>query len=315
MPAADAKPWLSFPEQAELLRARGMPDVDEHLDDLAQLGYYRLSGYRYPFRQIGPNGVSRGDHFFEGTTFRDVLALYNFDTRLRESVWACLSALEIQLRVSVGHELGRLDPFAHVNPDVLDQRVVARKFDQFRRSLESLQVRSKEDFVQHFLQRYDGLMPVWVATEIMQMGQLVTLFELAPFAVRRDIAERYGARADEFHSWLKSLNIIRNVVAHHGRLWNRSIGMKPQLSHRRSDPLLDHARGTVDRIYGVLAVMAYLLRARGTHDRLMELRSVLLDFPQMRTVSPAMMKMPVLWEQHVLWSPGWKLGEATSPRG
>lgn len=46
------KPYLSVEEQVELLRARGMgiSDTDRAEACLHRIGYYRLSGYAYPFR-------------------------------------------------------------------------------------------------------------------------------------------------------------------------------------------------------------------------------------------------------------------------
>ena len=295
------KPWLSMHDQAELLESRGLVGARSRIDDLAHFGYYRLSGYWYPFRALSPDG-ERLDHFFEGTTFDDVLAIHHFDTELRDTVWRCISHIELHLRVAVGYELGRLGSFAHLDRAVLDERTANQKFDQFRKSLANLQARSKEDFVQHHERHYEGQMPVWVATEIMQLGQLVTLYEMTPFECRAAIADHFGARADELRSWLKAINIVRNVVAHHGRLWNRAIGMKPQLNRRKQEPLLDHARASVDRVYGTLAVIAYLLRHDDRHDLVGQLRHSVEQFPSIRTLSPDMMMLPENWQDLPLWS-------------
>lgn len=211
-------------------------------------------------------------------------------------MWRCISHFELHLRVTVGYELGKLGPFAHLDRAVLDERTANQKFDQFRKSLADLQARSKEDFVQHHQRRYDGQMPVWVATEIMQLGQLVTLYEMTPFECRAAIPDRFGARADKLRSWLKAINIVRNVVAHHGRLWNRAISMKPQLNRRKQAPLLDHARASADRVYGTLAVIAYLLRQDDRHDLAAELRHTLEQFPSIQTLSPDMMMLPQNWQ-------------------
>lgn len=50
------KPWRSFEAQLQQLQGRGL-QVDQPaaaLDYLERLGYYRLSGYWYPLRVIGP---------------------------------------------------------------------------------------------------------------------------------------------------------------------------------------------------------------------------------------------------------------------
>lgn len=83
------KPWKSFDEQLALLINRGM-QVDKPAaakSYLERLGYYRLSGYWYPFRAINsaysPNTPEpqRTDLFIEGSHFADVVALYVFDKK------------------------------------------------------------------------------------------------------------------------------------------------------------------------------------------------------------------------------------------
>ena len=78
------KPYLTIPQQRALLESRGMeiadaPKADEYLQ---RIGYYRLSGYWYSYRrQVG--GLLRDDPFVEGTTFGQVVRLYDADRRLK----------------------------------------------------------------------------------------------------------------------------------------------------------------------------------------------------------------------------------------
>ena len=48
-----SKPFKTIDEQIELLRYRGMTIADDEVarHALETLGYYRLSGYSYPFRK------------------------------------------------------------------------------------------------------------------------------------------------------------------------------------------------------------------------------------------------------------------------
>ena len=81
------KPWLAFSDQLELLQERGLQvdDCAAALDYLERLGYYRLSGYWYPFRAIDHNASTaqsqavRLGGFVPGSHFEDVVRLYVFD--------------------------------------------------------------------------------------------------------------------------------------------------------------------------------------------------------------------------------------------
>lgn len=132
------KPWKSYEEQLELLIARGMrvTDREKALKYLQRIGYYRLSGYWYAFRQR--SGVSQDgrrvnekrsgkpledtvalDEFKEGTSFKNVVDLYVFDKQLRLLAMDALERIEIALRVDISHTLGKIDPFAYLKPELL----------------------------------------------------------------------------------------------------------------------------------------------------------------------------------------------------
>lgn len=83
------KPYLSFTEQLQLLKSRGLIVTHDKLavEHLNRLGYYRLSGYLYPCRRLINNSdintgklrLQRYDDFMPGAQFQDAVALYVFD--------------------------------------------------------------------------------------------------------------------------------------------------------------------------------------------------------------------------------------------
>ena len=81
---AYTKPHLTFSEQVEQLKSRGMIINDaafaEHV--LATVGYYRMSGYWYPFRKQIEGQSTRSDDFIDGVSFEEVNKLRLFDKRL-----------------------------------------------------------------------------------------------------------------------------------------------------------------------------------------------------------------------------------------
>ena len=98
---AYTKCWKSYEEQLELLESRGMTVADRQnaLDYLKRIGYYRLSGYWFAFRERGECCTldERGkkpkkvhiksivlDKFRQGATFQNAKDLYVFDKKLRK---------------------------------------------------------------------------------------------------------------------------------------------------------------------------------------------------------------------------------------
>jgi abortive infection bacteriophage resistance protein len=104
------KPWLSIQDQIDRLRHRGMHIADEQAAAqwLSAVGYYRLSGYWYPFREIDSTGGPgrRRSTFVSGTTFMEVVGLCEFDRHLKTLIQSGLERIEVALRSQVGHQLG-----------------------------------------------------------------------------------------------------------------------------------------------------------------------------------------------------------------
>ena len=125
------KPWKSYSDQLDQLIDRGMAVTDRAraLDYLERIGYYRLSGYWFAFRERSAplcllDGQGRKpkkvreerialDLFRAGTTFQNAVDLYVFDKQLRLLVMDALERIEVALRVDVSHTLGQIGR-AHV---------------------------------------------------------------------------------------------------------------------------------------------------------------------------------------------------------
>nr|WP_166454713.1 Abi family protein [Duganella rivi] len=225
------------------LQDRGL-EVDNPgaaLDYLERLGYYRLSGYWYPLRAIDTAASTaqgkavRLDSFVSGSRLEDVVRLYVFDKRLRLLALDALERIEMAVRVDVAHLLGQRDPEAHENPACLHgnftKKVIAKGPDAGKtqhqvwltKYYSMLHRARKEPFVAHHQQQY-GAMPIWVAVEVWDFGLLSKLFAGMQHADQQTIATLYGAPTGlAFAQWLRSLNFIRNVSAHHSRLWNINV--------------------------------------------------------------------------------------------
>lgn len=236
------KPWLNFSKQLEVLSNNGLAIGKEEkaLEYLERLGYYRLSGYLYPFRQLAPtlevnNKASRLSQFRELAEFSTAIDLYIFDKKLRILVLDALERIEMAVRVDIAYLLGSKDPLAHKKPDLLhghfSKQIKTRGFAKGKtqhqiwlEKYKSLLFRArKEPFVEHHQQVY-GDLPIWVAIEVWDFGLMSKMYAGMKQADQNIIAKKYGARnGRELADWLRSFNFIRNVSAHHSRLWNINI--------------------------------------------------------------------------------------------
>lgn len=323
------KPWLSLDQQVEQLASRGV-DVGDRIRAVALLqsvGYYRLTGYLYPFREseqyVDDEGRTRIrvlNSYRPGTSLDHAEAVIDFDRQLRMLVMEGLERIEVAVRMRVGYVLGRTSAFAHEDPTCFTEAFTADGTDpvtgaptpsshvMWLQRVDERRAKSDEQFVVHFRQKYDGRMPVWALTEILELGQLSVLYRGLRQQDAEEIAEAFGVPTKKIMvSWLASLNYVRNVAAHHARLFNRKLQHAPARPKAGTIPLLDHLRDEetakgVFGTYNALAVIAYLLPSidaeTGWHQRLVAL---LQTFPTSKTLSTASMGVPLGWESLALW--------------
>lgn len=304
------KPWMSFNDQLDQLIKRGMTITDRALalEYLSRVGYYRLSGYWYAFRERNDVVLLDGgkkpsivkvtreltDDFKSGATFQNAVDLYVFDKQLRLLVMDALERIEVGLRVDISHSLGALDPFAYTQAGLLhgdfSGKIIAKtgisRHQDWLVRHDQLISRSKEDFIQHCKARYGLPLPLWIAAEVWDFGTMSTLFSGMREADQDAISAKYGiSNGRTFASWLRSLNYLRNVCAHHSRLWNRNIVDQPKLPPVTEIPWVapfvgsTHARA---RCYLLLCIARHLLRVvnpRSTWPQRMKRH--LQQFPQL----------------------------------
>jgi abortive infection bacteriophage resistance protein len=251
------KPPLSFEDQAELLLSRGIVgDRSLMIERLSVVNYYRLSGYWFPFRQ--PDNTFKKD-----TSFDVIWKRYVFDRRLRLLVIDAIERIEVTIRTQLAyHHSHRChDPFAYANDSATLPGIDSIERARFLLEIENETTHSKETFVEHFRNKYGDLhqhMPVWMASEVMTFGCLLTFFRGSHPDIKKEIASIFHVHDIVLYSWLLALNVVRNICAHHGRLWNREMGIRPKIPKKSQ---LWHTPVEVcnDRIFGILTICKYCL--------------------------------------------------------
>ncbi len=291
------KPALTFQDQADLLIKRGLVGSrDEIVEKLQAVNYYRLSAYWYTFRQ------SETDDLTPGTSLTTVWSRYTFDRQIRLLVMDAVERVEIAFRTQVvnRHSLAH-GPFGYIDPATLPG-LNKMDHDKFLIRLREETDQDKEVFVQHFRGKYTAEkdLPLWMACELMTFGSIFTLFRGLDDGLKKAVGRQYGVSDVVIESWLRTMNQVRNLCAHHARLWNRVFGLRPQIPYARKHPEWhDPVAITNDRLFGVLTVLHYLLKqvAPRSHwrQRLEKLFSDYHDIPL------PFMGFPANWKESPIW--------------
>jgi len=294
------KPPLTFEEQADLLLSRGM-DGDRSLmiDRLGAVNYYRLSGYWHIFRM----GTSH--QFRPNTTFDFVWQLYIFDRRLRLLVMDAIERIEVTARTQLAYHHSHLarSPFGYADDPVFLPQLPPIERARFVRDIEEETAYSKETFVEHFRTKYGDNhkhMPIWVACEIMSFGCVLTFYNGSHPDIKKQVAAPFGVHDVVFSSWLSTLNTIRNICAHHGRLWNRVLGIKPKIPEKNKHPQWhEPVEITNDRIFGILTICKFCLDRIAPQSHWPgRLQALLDEFPK---VPRSSMGIPANWRECPIW--------------
>lgn len=297
--------YLNPPEQIAHLQQHGMTITDlEHATDcVRRIGYYRLSGYWRPFQVNRPD---KAEAFASDTQFANVLALYWFDKRLRFTLLDALEQIEIALRAQIAYHLGAKDPMAHQNKRLLNPEATAQHYDKWLAAYSRDVQQSYEPFIKHERDQHGGAIPIWVAIELWSFGRLSMFFTMMRGSDRRVVAAQFGVSNHRIMAgWLRAMAIVRNIAAHHSRLWNRAaIGRLPQkgeFPNEFNPPMLPDRR-SYDRLYPVLCVIVFLTRQISPNSQWpRSLRSMLEQLHSKTGRSLREMGFPSNWEQSSFW--------------
>lgn len=282
--------------QIPLLKSRGMSFADENkaLHLLENISYYRLSGYWYPLL------LDKQNHIFKtSATFEAAFNLYRFDCELRKLMISELEKIEVAVRTKMTHVLSlAYNAFWIENASLFSNQTI------FQTTTEKIQDefdRSDEEFILAFKSKYSNqLPPSYILLEITSFGALSRLYgNLRSGKAKRDIAKSFGLPDIVFSSWLHSLVYIRNVCAHHSRIWNRPMSIQPLFPRNATGAWLQNRQVGINRVFYALSMLIYLLNiVNPNHTFKQKLENLFAKYPN---VDRAAMGFPANWRKEPLW--------------
>lgn len=291
-----SKQIQTFANQVGILKQRGMVIADENDAEewLRKVSYYRMSGYWYPLL------ADRQNHIFKsGSTFEQARMLYEFDSCLRQIVLSCIERIEVAVRTQMAYMMS----MAYNGFWFEDVNLFSHQ-PQHTKTITSIQDeyhRSDEQFVRSFRRKYsDPLPPSWITLEITSFGTMSMIYQnLKPGLPKRDVAAAFGVSDTVFASWLHTLVYIRNICAHHARLWNRTLGVRPLMPRRTHRTFIAQPATNTQRVYFVLAIIRYWLNIIEPDNTLTQNLTTL--FSKYPGVNPGALGFPSSWQQEPLW--------------
>jgi len=223
---------------------------------LTHIGYYHLSAYWFPYKTR--RGASCA--FRPGTDFAEIVKLYEFDRSLKLLIIDAIERIEISVRANFSGFMS-LKYGAHGYLDWQYYKTAAPLAKIISDANRELQ-KPNNLFTRHYKQVYDRplLPPLWIMAELLTFGTLSKLAaDLQQPADRNAIARQYGLDETIFVPVLQHLSYIRNICAHHGRLWNRDLILKQPIAKKPELLAQSLNSSTNKKIYNALVYSACLL--------------------------------------------------------
>ncbi len=278
------KPPKSFEEQLQQLKGRNLKINDEAkaLAYLSHISYYRLSAYFLPYQQIK-------DIFDGGTTFRQIIETYSFDRELRLLVFDCIERIEIAIRTQFIYCMAThhndshwqdnqqlfIAPFYNKVGNLIDP------FTDFQNIISRAKTaRKPEVFIKHYANKYNkpSNPPSWMCFELLTIGELSHIYRgLRNNDDKKRIANQFDLHPKVFRSWLHSLTYVRNICAHHSRLWNKDLAVEPVKLLKPIGNWVGNKYNNNKRMFYFLCLLKYFLTRVNPNNSFKEKLIALFD--------------------------------------
>ena len=306
------KPPLAIEAQLKLLGSRGLiiqdPALAKHY--LKFISYYRFCGYAIEFEDVP---LSNEKRYRSGTTFERILDCYIFDRKLRLLVIDAIERIEVAIRTVISNELSiKYGAHWYLNKDLFlkrlqhDELIQTIKKETIHTTHNPSQHKKREKFIQHYFDKYNypELPPSWMIAEVLSLGTWSIIFSnLINREDQKIICKYFGINYVVMTSWLRSLTYLRNLCAHHSKLWSRNFTVKPLMANHYRFPLKNNNRFTAQA--AILKIFLDIVSPDS--NWVQHLYELMKNHPQ---IDIAKMGFWLNWYDEGFWKISWGTGGA-----
>ena len=218
------------------------------------------AGYWWPLQADKVNHTVK-----PGSRFDTVIAIYNFDRSFRLLLFDAIERIEIGFRTRLIYELSiRYGAWWFEDSSLFKDN---RLFWKNLGLIDSELSRNKEVFIQEHYGKYtnSNRPPAWETIETLSLSHLSKLYSnLNNSPEKKRIAQSLGIPKPHFlESRLQSISLLRNLCAHHSRVWNKNLPKPPQFIPRLPEPWLTQFPTGPNKVYASLCCIKYILNVIG----------------------------------------------------
>lgn len=208
--------------------------------------YYHITGYRF---LLDNYNVFEDNYNFHKCT--ELIALSEIDTKLSIMFFEEIKKIEEALRTKLANLCGANDMVSFQLDDnhntsllkdnyclIEDSRVKFIAEDSFNRTLSSIlfsdiNKTKREPANKHYIDIYNGLMPIWVVINFISFGTLIKLIDCLTTVKLNELMNYKNYKKpnnlnDPCRVDLKAIQMLRNKISHHSNILGKQSPYKPK---------------------------------------------------------------------------------------
>lgn len=220
---------VDFDEQIEIFKRRKMRFEDEAKakDTIKYISYYKIKEFAEPFAKVTNSTETPATINYNNVYFERVISRYYQDKNFRLHIMHAIEDIEVALQTQIAYVLGEttgdygyLEFKNWADISTYSKSYVKDQEDRLKKVLRDQISKSNKRELKEKIKYGKNIHypPVWLAMNELMFGQLIQLLKIMSKKNLKRISSYFNCSNDELVSWMRCLNLIRNISAHNSNL-------------------------------------------------------------------------------------------------
>lgn len=271
--------FLTFSEQVKFLKEYehiDIPDIQYANEILQHIGYFSLiEGYKHLFQ------IPFTKKYKTGTSFYEIVSLYQFDAKLREIFLEELLQIERHIGNLIAYYFIEQYGILHaeyLNPDNYNNISKNEKtIKGLIKKLYRIVHTTDYEYINYYRKQHENI-PLWATINALTFGSLSKMYHILPQSIRSKVCRHFpSVNQKQLDRFLSVLTKYRNVCAHSDRLFTyKTIDQIPDTSlHMKLEIPKQGNQYTYGKqdLFSVVIAFYYLLSKKDSIDFIKRLHS------------------------------------------